>query len=183
MPHQKLNHARWKHFKVICKHRRVVREWCFKLGIPWQGLIHDLSKFSPTEFNASAQYFQGRSSPIDAEKREKGYSIAWQHHKGRNPHHWEYWIDRLSTKENYAIEMPVKYVYEMLADFIGAGQAYNPTGWTCESPLKYYMLNRSKYLLHPNTEKLFYGLLQDLADLGEKKFLKHFKQYKKALAK
>lgn len=85
--------VRWKHFKTICKHKAVVFKECRACGITWQGLVHDLSKFSPAEFTASAKYFQGDKSPIEAEKEATGYSAAWNHHKGHNPHHWEYWTD------------------------------------------------------------------------------------------
>jgi len=56
-------------------------------------IVHDLSKYSIIEFFESARYFQGLSSPIDATKREIGYSIAWQNHKAKNKHHWQYWVD------------------------------------------------------------------------------------------
>ena len=58
----------WKHFKTIMKHKIEVGKVCFKFGLYWQGLAHDLSKFSITEFAPSARYFQGTGSPIDKEK-------------------------------------------------------------------------------------------------------------------
>lgn len=101
-----------KHFKTITKHKFYVMKFCFKCGKYKRGLLHDLSKFGPTEFFSSAKYFQGTSSPIDAEKREKGYSLAWQHHKGHNPHHWEYWIDNIGTYKNTACKIPYDYVID-----------------------------------------------------------------------
>lgn len=88
----------WEHFKTITKHRHKVMWLCFRIGLYSQGLLHDLSKYSPIEFLTSAKYYQGTSSPIDAEKKDKGYSLAWQHHKGHNPHHWEYWVDNLGPQ-------------------------------------------------------------------------------------
>ena len=82
-----------KHFKIVTIHRWYVFLNCCKAGMPIRGLCHDLSKYSKTEFNESVKYFQGNRSPIDACKEEKGYSMAWMHHKGRNPHHYEYWQD------------------------------------------------------------------------------------------
>ena len=82
-----------KHFLTITKHRHVVIYHCFKAGILWQGLRHDLSKYSPTEFREGAKFFLGDRSPTEAERREYGYSKAWMHHKGRNRHHFEYWTD------------------------------------------------------------------------------------------
>ena len=66
----------WKYFKTIFKHKLIVMITCFRAGIIWRGLLHDNSKFGPTEFFTSAKYFQGTFSPIDAEKKEKGYSYA-----------------------------------------------------------------------------------------------------------
>ena len=76
----------WKHFKTIVKHKYYVGKFCFKCGYYTRGILHDLSKFGFTEFFSSAKYFQGTSSPIDAEKKATGHSLAWQHHKGHNPH-------------------------------------------------------------------------------------------------
>ena len=81
------------HFKTITHHKKLVMEHCFKVGLYYQGITHDLSKFSPVEFLAGARYFQGNRSPNEAERAAKGYSSAWLHHKGRNKHHLEYWID------------------------------------------------------------------------------------------
>jgi hypothetical protein len=78
----------------------------------------DLSKYSLTEFKSSAEYFQGDRSPIEAEKECCGYSLAWQHHMGHNPHHWEYWIDYGENGEILARKMPWKYVIEMICDWI-----------------------------------------------------------------
>ena len=83
----------WRHLKTVQRHRHLVRQYCFRLGLYWQGLTHDLSKFSPVEFWAGVKYFQGDRSPNDAQRRDKGYSASWMHHKGRNRHHFEYWTD------------------------------------------------------------------------------------------
>ena len=106
-----------RHFKTITKHKYYVMKFCFKCGFYKRGLLHDLSKYGKTEFCSSARYFQGTSSPIDAEKNEKGYSLAWQHHKGHNPHHWEYWIDNVGTYKNTPCKIPYEYVVEMICDW------------------------------------------------------------------
>ena len=83
------------HFKTVIIHKYWVFKYAKQIGIPWQGLIHDLSKFSWTEFSESVKFYQeGKSSPIVAAKKAQGYSLAWQHHKGRNPHHYEHWTDK-----------------------------------------------------------------------------------------
>ena len=101
------------HFKTITKHRFLVMKYCFRCGLYWQGLIHDLSKYSPVEFWIGAKYYQGDHSPNDEERRDKGYSSAWLHHKGRNKHHLEYWIDygRVGDEvQMMGMPMPEKYV-------------------------------------------------------------------------
>ena len=115
----------WNHLRTVQTHRKWVRYYCKLAGIPWQGWRHDLSKYSPTEFFESARYWVGTSSPINEAKKfnSDGLSIAWQHHKGRNEHHWEYWTDEYS-KGTVCHIMPEKYFTEMVCDFLGAGRAY-----------------------------------------------------------
>lgn len=130
-------------------HKWYVGVECFKCGMYWQGIVHDLSKFSWTEFFGSAKYFQGDSTPIGAEKRERGYSLAWLNHKGRNKHHWEYWTD-FYAGEIKPVEIPIKYIREMACDMVGAGKAYNNnTGgkWDRGEPLKYFRDRRDKFIM------------------------------------
>ena len=135
----------FKHIKVIMKHKWYVFKLCCKAGIPWRGLVHDLSKFSPTEFIESVKYYQGYRSPIMAAKEDKGYSEAWLHHKGRNRHHTEYWID-LSAPEKTPI-MPYKYVVEMLCDKLAAGIVYKGKEWTKGYQLEYWEQKEKNQLL------------------------------------
>ena len=81
------------HFRTITRHRHKVIAHCRKAGIFWQGLRHDLSKYSPSEFLPGVKYYQGTRSPNEGERDVYGYSLAWMHHKGRNKHHFEYWTD------------------------------------------------------------------------------------------
>ena len=74
----------WKHFCTITYHKYLVAKGCFAVGLYRQGLLHDMSKYSPTEFRVGAKYFQGTRSPNNAEREDIGYSSAWLHHKGRN---------------------------------------------------------------------------------------------------
>lgn len=107
----------WGHLHTINHHRRLVRQGCFRMGLYWQGLTHDLSKYAPVEFLTGVRYYQGTRSPNTAEREEKGWSEAWMHHKGRNRHHWEYWTDLdMQTKAYAAVPMPPKYLAEMVAD-------------------------------------------------------------------
>ena len=111
----------WQHLKTITRHRHLVCQGCFKVGLYWQGLTHDLSKYTPVEFSVGAKYYQGNRSPNSAERLEKGYSASWMHHKGRNKHHWEYWTDLSLETMTYApVPMPRRYLAEMVMDRIAA---------------------------------------------------------------
>lgn len=153
----------WRHFKTITKHKWYVMLACFKCGLIWQGITHDLSKYSKTEFCASARYFQGNSSPIDAEKRERGYSVAWQNHKGKNKHHWHYWTD-FEKGELILLRMPPRYVAEMLCDWVGAGKAYNKGSWAIDSFKSWYADNRDVYHLHQSTKAYIDMLMKHVKD-------------------
>lgn len=155
-----------KHFWTVCRHRAVVFRECRKCGLFWQGLVHDLSKFSPTEFVPSARYFQGDRSPIEAEKIEVGYSKAWLHHKGANKHHWEYWTDFDADGQIIANKIPYKYVIEMICDWIGAGQVYGGGSWTVSDPIQYYWKVRPGRHFHPTTEALILLLLEWIEEQG-----------------
>lgn len=159
--------ACWKHFKTVCRHKWEVFKECCACGITWQGIVHDMSKFSPAEFVPSAKYFQGNRSPIEAEKEAIGYSDAWLHHKGHNKHHWEYWCDyNNDTGEVFPHRIPYKYVVEMVCDWIGAGKVYSKEKWTQAEPLNYYNKVRSGRHFHPDTEKLIVEFLESIRDGG-----------------
>jgi hypothetical protein len=148
-----------KHFKTITLHKWYVMKACFKSGLFLQGILHDLSKYSIIEFFTSAKYFQGDKSPIDVEKVKNGYSLAWQNHKAKNKHHWQYWTD-FEKGELVVIEMPAKYLAEMLCDWVGAGKAYNKSAWTIDTFKNWYTSNKDKMILHTLT-RLYIDLVMD----------------------
>lgn len=160
----------WKHFKTITRHKWQVMKGCFKVGLYKQGLLHDMSKYGPTEFLVGVKYYQGNRSPNNAEREDIGYSSAWLHHKGRNKHHYEYWID-YSTKDITGgmapAPMPHKYVVEMLMDRIAACKIYNGDTYTQKDALNYYLKGREKAPIHEETKALLEKLLYMLADEGE----------------
>ncbi len=159
----------WKHFVTITHHRHLVRKGCFKVGLYWQGLTHDLSKYSPTEFRVGARYYQGICSPNNAERAEKGYSEAWIHHKGRNRHHWEYWTDlSLESRRYEAVPMPRKYLVEMVMDRIAACKTYQGEKYTDASALTYLENSREQHLIHPKTRRELTYILTILKENGEK---------------
>lgn len=152
-----------KHFKTICKHKYWVGKYCFKVGFYKQGILHDLSKFSPTEFIESVKYYQGTSSPIDACKKDKGCSNAWLHHKGRNKHHYEYWQDNFD-KGGESLLMPFEYAVEMLCDYLGAGRAYMGDKFSYGAEYNWW-LNKMKnpVAMHPLNKNFIEKVLCELA--------------------
>lgn len=161
-----------QHFKTITRHRHEVIRNCFKAGIPWQGLRHDLSKYSPTEFLQGARYWQGTRSPNDREREVKGYSESWMHHKGRNRHHFEYWTDYSATDRKITpIEMPTRYVVEMFCDRVAASKIYQGDAYTDRSPLDYFERGKVRRvgMIHPATSDLIEEYLTRLANDGEEK--------------
>ena len=166
----------WHHFKTINHHRFLVMVGCFKVGLYRQGLTHDLSKYSPTEFGIGARYFQGTRSPNAAEREEKGYSEAWMHHKGRNRHHYEYWTDMHPVTKTYEpIPMPRKYLAEMVMDRIAACRTYQGKNYTDGSALEYLEKSREQHLMHPETKRQLHFLLTMLRDEGEKETFRYIK--------
>ena len=159
----------WQHLKTITKHRWLVLKGCFRVGLYWQGLTHDLSKYSPTEFWIGAKYYQGTRSPNAAEREDKGYSEAWMHHKGRNRHHFEYWTDYAPDGSGIAgVEMPKKYVAEMFCDRLAASKVYRGEAFDPGDPYKFFLRGKQRrLLLHPNTEALLEHILLTLKDEGE----------------
>lgn len=134
-------HKILKHWQTIRIHRKWVRYYCRLAGITWRGIVHDLSKYSPTEFFESARYWTGTHSPIEEAKREKGYSLAWLHHRGRNPHHWAYWADNFS--EGLTIyPMPKDDFVEMVCDFLAAGRAYQGENFSYSSERTWWLKER-----------------------------------------
>lgn len=169
-----------KHLKVICHHRHLVIKHCRKAGIFWQGLGHDLSKFSPTEFFTGAKYFLGNRSPNEKERELFGYSAAWLHHKGRNRHHFEYWNDvNPATKRYEPVKMPTRYLIEMFCDRVAASKTYQGNAYTDEHPLNYFLRGNAKLSMHPETAETLEMLLRMLAEKGEDETFKYIKQMDK----
>jgi hypothetical protein len=158
------------HLKTIHHHKKLVMEHCFRLGLYQQGILHDLSKYNPVEFLVGAKYYQGgKRSPNNAEREAKGYSSAWLHHKGRNKHHLEYWIDYSVEPDHKmcGMKMPVRYVVEMFCDRVAASKNYLGENYTQEEPYQYFQNSKSHYILHPETEALLEKMLRMLKEEGE----------------
>lgn len=165
------------HLKTITKHRHKVIKHCFKAGIFFQGLRHDLSKYSPAEFIEGIKYYQGTRSPNEQAREVNGYSLAWMHHKGRNKHHFEYWTDiNLKTGNYEPVEMPLKYVVEMFCDRVAASKIYNGDKYTDDMSIKYFNRKKGERVIHPKTSDLLEQLLTMLAEKGEEETFKYIRQ-------
>lgn len=168
-----------KHFNTITKHRHKVIAHCFKAGILWQGLKHDMSKYSFEEFWQGARHYLGTRSPNEGERHTKGYSIAWMHHKGRNKHHFEYWTDYSPvTKKVEPVKMPIKYVKEMFCDRVAASKIYQGDNYTDSHPLEYFLNAKGRRVIHPETSDFLESLLVMLKEKGEKETFKYIKSVK-----
>ena len=161
------------HFKTITRHRNLVCKYCFRLGLYSQGLKHDLSKYSPAEFFTGAKYYQGNRSPNDAERKATGVSLAWLHHKGRNRHHLEYWVDYVINPDGSVgyggNKMPLRFVAEMFCDRIAASRVYQGENYTDDKPYEYFMNARDDIdgLMHPDTARELETMLTVLKEKGE----------------
>ena len=158
------------HFRTITRHRHAVIRNCRRAGILWQGLRHDLSKYSPTEFIPGVKYYVGTRSPNELERMDKGYSAAWLHHKGRNRHHFEYWSDYNPIERRVGpVKMPLRYVIEMVCDRMAASKIYLGDKYTDASALDYFVHGKTHRVIHPETSDLCERLLTMLANEGEEK--------------
>lgn len=165
------------HLKTVNSHRRQVLIHCIKAGIPVRGLLHDLSKFTPTEFIPGVKYFQGDRSPNEKEREVDGYSKAWMHHKGRNRHHFEYWTDyNMKTKRLEPVPMPEIFIFEMFCDRVAASKTYNKEKYTNNMPIEYFLRAKHTRIIHPDTAHKLEFLLTMLRDKGEDytfRFIRH----------
>ena len=168
-----------KHFITITRHKYYVFIHCVKAGIFFRGLLHDLSKYSYTEFSAGIRFYQGTRSPNEKEREQNGFSAAWLHHKGRNRHHFEYWKDyNYITKTEQPVKMPLKYVKEMFCDRVAASKIYMKDGYSDEAPLNYFLRGKATRVIHKETSELLESLLRMLSEKGEKETFKYIKKLK-----
>ena len=154
------------HFHKITKHRWIVFKLCCRAGIPWRGLVHDLSKYSPTEFFEGVKYYQGNRSPLSACKEKEGYSKAWLHHRGRNKHHPAYWYDPFAKITRPII--PYKYTVEMICDKVSASMNYNGKNWTDTSLMEYWEERNDVNILNPQIADMLTEVFRLIAIYGVK---------------
>ena len=160
-----------KHFSLITRHKWEVFKLTVKVGIPIRGILHDLSKYSPTEFIESIKYYNGKRSPINVCKEYNGYSKAWLHHKGRNKHHPEYWYDKNAPDPTPM--MPYKYICEMICDQIAAGRIYQGKDWNPGYQLQYWNAHKDEFVVNEKIKDFITMVCKQLADQGlDKTFTK-----------
>ena len=158
----------FKHLHTVNVHRWEVFKLCLKCGIPFRGLLHDLSKYSFTEFFESMKFYSsGKYSPIVDCKKKKGYSNAWLHHKGRNKHHWEYWYDTYPDRGWVPIKMPDNYLAESICDRIAACKTYRKEAYKDSDALDYFLAKPDKEFMHPETAASMEHILRMVAEEGE----------------
>ena len=172
-----------RHFITITKHRHLVMRHCFRAGIGFQGLFHDLSKYTFTEFVPGARYYQGMRSPNEAERERLGYSTAWLHHKGRNKHHFEYWTDyNMKERRVMPVKVPFRYVAEMFCDRVAASKIYRGEKYEDSYPLSYFLKGKPNRFIHPETSEELESLLTMLATEGEVSTFRYLKQRMRNMA-
>lgn len=159
-----------KHLKTILIHKYWVGKYCFKAGLYWRGITHDLSKFSPTEFRESVVFYTGDASPIDTAKKKQGYSLAWFHHRGRNDHHHIYWVDNID-EGGIAIKMPFDCAIEMICDYLGAARAYLGDSFSYKKEWDWWNSKSGTMKMNMWTKELVEVALMAMAVSGNEKFL------------
>lgn len=130
---------------------------------------HDASKYSEEEYQAYDEYFypSDGSKVGDDPARSKAFARAWLHHQNCNPHHWQYWC-LINNDDGKAVplEMPIDYVYEMVADWGSFAYRVNRG----QNLLDWYAANRDRMMLHGNTRCLVDVLVDTLAALIDESF-------------
>ena len=146
--------------KYVIRHKWFVTIECFRRGLVWQGIAHDISKFRPSEWFPYARHFHNADgSKRDARDKtgyykptdtgDKAFDFAWLLHQKRNRHHWQWWILPEDEGGVNILEIPTRYVDEMLCDWIGAGRAQGVEEWW--DPTPWYEKNKAKMQLHEDT--------------------------------
>jgi hypothetical protein len=148
----------FNYLKYVLRHKWYVLKACFMVDAPlWLGIIHDLSKFTPTEWTPYVHTFYKPDGTRQCVETDE-FKFAWNSHQKKNKHHWQYWVLRMDDGETIALEMPEKYVLEMVADWCGAGMAI--TGkmevWN------WFEKNKDKMILHPKTKSRVTSLITTL---------------------
>ena len=173
----------WGHLNTVVSHKRLVFYHARKIGIPYRGFVHDMSKFLPCELFAGAKYYAaGKRSPNEIQRETFGYSSAWLHHKGVNKHHFEYWTDYSPTERRIMpVKMPYVYLLEMFCDRVAASKVYQGKNYTDSHPADYFLKGKEKRSIHPETSDALEELLMMLKEKGEDYTFSYIRKNRKKL--
>ena len=173
----------FNHLKTVHTHRKWVRKYCFKMGLVWQGLTHDLSKYSFTELSM-CKYYTGKGSPHQVAREVLGYSPSWIHHYHMNKHHFQFWWDEDEDGKIIPMKMPYKYLVESFCDMLGASKAYNPDNWKPQMLLDYWEQRCiGKRIMHKDSTVFLDAQIRNLVEYGEIEYFKWYKNNKNFLKK
>lgn len=152
-----------KHFKYlryVLRHKWFVFLECVKMAydmrapmLIWRGVMHDISKFLPSEFFPYSNHFYGEGKSIKSGRDETGYykptdtgdakfDFAWLLHQKRNSHHWQWWVLPKDNGGMKVMKMGVIDILEMVCDWKGAGRAQGTP-----DTLAWYRKNKDKMML------------------------------------
>jgi len=169
----------FRYIKYVVCHKWFVFIGCLRLGwgnsffwpLFYRGIIHDWSKFLPSEFFPYAEFFYGLNGEENSEsakdryileRRNYRFNLAWLLHQKRNRHHWQFWILQNDTDGLEVLDMPDTYLLEMVADWYGAGRAIN--GREIVSP--WYEANREKIILSERSRKTLETVIKNFDQRG-----------------
>jgi hypothetical protein len=148
--------------RYLLRHKWFVLLACRRTGAGlWRGLVHDLSKFLPSEWFAYAATFYAADGTSRYAPDEQ-FDAAWLHHQRRNRHHWQYWVLLQDGGREKPLPMPERFVREMVADWMGAGLAQSK-----KDTRAWYLANRQNMRLHPLTEARAEQILFDKLDFAK----------------
>lgn len=153
-----------QYLKYVLRHKWFVFLACMKLNVSFvQAVVHDWSKFLPSEWIPYARTFY---APDGSKQYLPGdtFARAWNHHQKRNKHHWQYWLITWDKGTSEPLPMPEKYIREMLADWIGAGRAIHGRIEVAE----WYEKNRENIKLHTGTRRIVERLMEENFDYKRK---------------
>ena len=104
--------------------------------------------------------------------------MGWLHHKGRNPHHWEYWLDNGDAAQHGVkpVRMPVNYVVEMFCDRVAATMVYRGENFDFTAPLDYYNKTRFYYIINEKPDYIIKDMLSHLAKTNLDETIKYIKK-------
>ncbi len=145
-----------KYLYYIIRHKYFVGIECWKRGLFYRGIFHDISKLLPGEFIPYAKWFYGETNKRDI----INYDIAWLKHQHRNPHHWQYWMLQNDNDGMHTLQMPNKYAIEMVCDWLGAEKSINGRQFSLDNTRIWYLFHKNNITLHPTTRAQVRKLLK-----------------------